>query len=187
MGRDVTPLPLEFYGRDAEAVARDLLGMRLAHRVDGVWRVGKIVETEAYLGPEDLACHSSKGRTKRNAVMFGPAGHAYVFLIYGIYHCFNVVTGPEGLGAAVLVRAVEPLEGIEARTKGPGLLCRALGIDLRQNGMSLLGPELRITAPAQAEPIEIVARPRIGVDYAGEWASRPLRFYIEGNAYISRR
>lgn len=183
----MTPLPAAFYDRDAAAVARELLGMRLAHRVEGVWRVGRIVETEAYVGPRDRACHSSKGRTKRNAVMFGHPGHAYVFLIYGIYHCFNTVTGPEGLGAAVLVRALEPLEGISGKTSGPGLLCKALGIDLRQNGMSLLGPELLICPPTCPEAVDVVVRPRVGVEYAGEWAAELLRFYIAGNAFVSKK
>lgn len=186
-GREWTPLPRSFYDRDAEAVARDLLGMLLAHRVDGAWRVGRIVETEAYLGPHDLASHSSRGRTKRTEVMFGPPGHAYVYLIYGMHHCLNTVARPEGEAAAVLIRALEPVSGIEGNTKGPGRLCKALGIDRRHNGLDLLGPDLLIAEPPQREPIAIVARPRVGVDYAGDWAAKPLRFYIAGNAHISKR
>src|SRR6185437_9358325 len=115
-----------FYDRDAETVARALLGKLLAHRVDGTLRVGRIVESEAYLGPHDLAAHSARGRTARTEVMFGPPGHAYVYLIYGMHHCLNVVTEAEGHAAAVLIRALEPVQNIEGRTSGPGLLCRAL-------------------------------------------------------------
>jgi DNA-3-methyladenine glycosylase len=185
----VRALPRSFYDRDAETVARELLGMLLAHRVDGTLRVGRIVETEAYLGPHDLASHSSRGRTARTEVMFGPPGHAYVYMIYGVHNCLNVVTGAEGRAAAVLIRALEPVRAIEGSTKGPGLLCRALGIDRSRNGHDLVSRDLFIAAPepAPAEPPEIVARPRIGVDYAGEWAGRPLRFLIRGNPYVSRK
>jgi DNA-3-methyladenine glycosylase len=183
----VRPLPRAFYERNTETVARELLGMLLAHRVDGLLRVGRIVETEAYLGTHDLAAHSSRGRTKRTEVMFGPPGYAYVYLIYGIHNCINVVTQPEGHASAVLLRALEPVANIELSTKGPGLLCKALAIDRRQNGHDLLSDDLFVAAPDHSEPFEIVARPRIGVDYAGEWAARPLRFYIQGNRYVSRR
>jgi DNA-3-methyladenine glycosylase len=176
-----------FYDRDTELVARELLGKLLAHRVDGVLRVGRIVETEAYLGTHDLAAHSSRGRTARTEVMFGPPGHAYVYLIYGVHHCMNVVTGPEGQASAVLLRALEPVENLAGRTNGPGLLCRAMGIDRQQNGQDLFGEDFFIATPSRAEPISVVARPRIGVDYAGEWAEKPLRFYIQGNPYVSRK
>src|SRR5512135_892159 len=124
----------DFYDRDAVSVARDLLGKYLVHRSGGVERIGRIVEAEAYLGPHDLAAHSSKGLTPRTKIMFGPPGHAYVYFIYGMYYCVNVVTEREGHASAVLLRALEPVENIEARTNGPGLLCRALGIDRRLNG-----------------------------------------------------
>jgi DNA-3-methyladenine glycosylase len=176
-----------FYDRDAEAVARDLLGMLLAHRVGDALRVGRIVETEAYLGPHDLASHSSRGRTPRTAVMFGPPGHAYVYLIYGLHHCLNVVTGAEGHAAAVLLRALEPVANIEGATQGPGRLCRALGIDRRHNGLDLVGDDLFIASPERREPFDIIARPRVGVGYAGQWAEKPLRFSIRGNAFVSRR
>ena len=113
------PLPREFYDRDAEAVAPELLGTLLAHRSGGVLRVGRVVEAEAYLGPHDLAAHSSKGRTRRTEVMFGPPGHAYVYLIYGMYHCLNAVTGPGDQASAVLIRALEPVRNVEGNTKGP--------------------------------------------------------------------
>lgn len=180
-------LPRAFYDRDAEMVARDLLGKVLTHRVDGIARVGRIVETEAYLGPHDLASHSARGRTPRNAAMFGPPGHAYVYLIYGIHHCLNAVTGPEGHGAAVLIRALEPLANIAGDTRGPGRLCRALEIDRRLDHHDLLSEDLFLVEPERPERLEIVAGPRIGVNYAGEWAGRPLRFHIAGNPYVSRR
>lgn len=182
------PLPRTFYDRDPETVARELLGQLLVRRVDGVDRVGRIVETEAYLGPHDLASHSSRGRTPRTEVMFGPPGHAYVYLIYGIHNCLNVVTEAEGEASAVLLRALEPVRNIAGKTNGPGLLCRALGIDRGLNGRDLVvGDELFVAAPARHEPFEVVARPRVGVDYAGDWAARELRFYVRGNGYVSRK
>jgi DNA-3-methyladenine glycosylase len=180
------PLRRGFYARQTEAVALDLLGMHLVHRTGGGVRIGRIVETEAYLGPHDAASHSSKGVTPRNRVMFGPPGHAYVYLIYGIHHCMNVVTEEDGHGAAVLLRALEPVSGIEGRTSGPGLLCRAMGIDRHLNGIDLCGYTLFVTKGG-GEPFTVVRRPRIGVEYAGKWAKRPLRFYIEGCNHASRR
>jgi DNA-3-methyladenine glycosylase len=180
-------LPRSFYDRDTEAVARELLGKHLVHVVEGAARVGRIVETEAYLGVHDLAAHSSRGRTARTEVMFGPPGFAYVYLIYGVHHCLNVVTEPEGHAAAVLIRALEPVRNIAASTEGPGRLCRALAIDRSLNGHDLLSADFHIAEPAADEPFAVVARPRIGVDYAGEWAAKPLRFYVEGNPYVSRK
>ena len=166
-------------------VARELLGKHLVHRSHGMKRAGKIVEVEAYLGPHDLAAHSAKGLTGRTRVMFGPPGHAYVYLIYGIYHCMNVVTEREGHASAVLLRAIEPLKNVEGRTQGPGLLCRAMGIDRRWNGHDLLSEDFFITDPGTAT-FRIVARPRIGVDYARHWARRKLRFYVRGNPFVSQ-
>jgi DNA-3-methyladenine glycosylase len=183
----VDPLARSFYDRPAETVAQALLGKLLVHRVSGALRVGRIVETEAYLGPHDLAAHSAKGRTARTEVMFGPPGHAYVYLIYGVHHCLNVVTEPAGRASAVLLRALEPIMNITGSTKGPGLLCRALAIDRTMNGRDLLSDDFFIAPPEPSDPIHIIARPRIGVDYAGEWAAKPLRYYIEGNAFVSRR
>lgn len=179
-------LARSFYDRDPITVARELLGKLLVHQSRGGRRIGKIVEVEAYLGPHDLAAHSSKGRTKRTQVMFGPPGHAYVYFIYGMHHCMNVVTEREGQASAVLLRAVEPVENIEGRTCGPGLLCRALDIDRKRNGQDLLGDDLFIAAPAESKLFTIVKRPRIGVDYAKHWAKRHLRFYIKGNPFVSR-
>lgn len=179
-------LPREFYDRDARDVALDLLGTHLVHRDDSGLRIGRIVEVEAYLGPHDRAAHSARGRTARTEIMFGPPGFAYVYLIYGIHCCMNVVAGPEGTAAAVLVRALEPVAGIAARTNGPGLLCSALGIDRRHNGLDLTGDELFIVADPGAPVPRVTRRARIGVDYAGHWARRLLRFYITGNAWVSR-
>jgi DNA-3-methyladenine glycosylase len=180
-------LPRAFYDRDTIEVAHELLGMHLVHVVGGVERVGRIVEVEAYLGPHDLAAHSARGRTKRTEVMFGPPGHAYVYLIYGMYWCMNVVTQTEGMASAVLLRAVEPVKNIEGRTQGPGLLCKAMGIDGVLHGHDLLSREFHIRHPGAGRgPISIVKRPRVGVDYAGHWARRLLRFYVKGNPFISR-
>lgn len=179
-------LPRTFYARDTVEVARELLGKHLVHIRDGVRRAGRIVEVEAYVGAHDLASHSFKGITPRTAIMYGPPGHAYVYLIYGIHHCMNVVTEPPGHGAAVLLRALEPLENIDGNTRGPGLLCNAMGIDRRLNGHDLCSDDFTIEAP-QEQPFAIVERPRIGVAYAQEWADKPLRFYIEGNRFISRK
>src|SRR5262245_60022885 len=154
-------LPRSFYDRDTVTVARELLGKYLVHVVEGEERVGRIVEVEAYLGEHDLAAHSSKGRTERTKVMFGPPGHAYVYLIYGMHSCMNVVTERDGHASAVLLRALEPVSGIELRTSGPGLLCRAMGIDRRRNAQDLLGDELFV-AEARGDPEpRIVRRPRI--------------------------
>ena len=180
-------LPHSFFERDTETVARELLGCLLVHRDDGVERIGRIVETEAYLGVEDLAAHSSKGITPRTRVMFGPAGYAYVYLIYGMHHCINVVTGAVGEGTAVLLRALEPVHDLHGKTSGPALLCKAMGIDRRLNGHDFCSDDLHILARPEGHATPVVQRPRIGVDYAGEWAARPLRFYLEGNSHVSRK
>ena len=180
-------LKRSFYDRDTVEVAQDLLGKHLVHVVSGVERVGRIVEVEAYLGPHDLAAHSARGLTNRTKIMFGPPGHAYVYMIYGMHYCMNVVTQPEGQASAVLLRAVEPVKHIEGRTQGPALLCKAMDIDKRQNGADLLSDELHIVDPRDGGRIRIVKRPRIGVDYAGHWARRLLRFYIAGNPFVSRK
>ena len=179
-------LPRSFYDRDTIMVARELLGKYLVHASRGVARVGRIVEVEAYLGPHDLAAHSARGLTERTKVMFGPPGHAYVYLIYGIYYCMNVVTEREGHASAVLLRAVEPVKNLSGRTQGPGLLCNALRIDKCLNAHDLLSDDFYIAAPPKTDSFAIVKRPRIGVDYARHWAKRHLRFYIKGNPFVSR-
>jgi DNA-3-methyladenine glycosylase len=182
----LTPLPHDFYAHDTIKVAQALLGNYLVREIDGIKRIGKIVEVEAYLGPHDLAAHSAKGRTKRTEVMFGPPGFAYVYLIYGIYHCLNVVTEKQGHASAVLLRALEPLQHINARTQGPGLLCKAMQINKTHNAHDLTRPELYIAQSLDNAGFRICKRPRIGVDYAGPWAKKLLRFYIHGNAFISK-
>ncbi len=180
-------LPRAFFDRDTELVARELLGCFLVHRSEGVERIGRIVETEAYLGVGDLAAHSSRGVTPRTRVMFGQAGHAYVYLIYGMHHCMNIVTEGEGQGTAVLLRALEPVRNLPGKTSGPGLLCRAMEIDRRLNGHDFCSDTLHVLARGDGPPPAVVQRPRVGVDYAGDWAARPLRFYLEGNPCVSRK
>lgn len=179
-------LKREFYDRDTILVARELLGKYLVHHVNGKTRTGKIVEVEAYLGPHDLAAHSAKGRTKRTEVMFGAPGHAYVYLIYGMYYCMNVVTEKEGHASAILLRALEPVQDIEGKTSGPGLLCNAMQIDKKLHGHDLQSEDLYIAAAENEPSFVIVKKPRIGVAYAKHWARRLLRFYIKGNPYISK-
>lgn len=180
-------LTREFYARETTIVARELLGKYLVHKKDGIEQIGKIVEVEAYLGIKDLAAHSAKGITKRTAVMFGPPGYAYVYLIYGMYYCFNVVTETEGEGTAILLRAIEPVKNIQGRTQGPGLLCRAMQIDKSLYGHDLLSDDFYIAKGSEAERIHVIRKPRIGVHYAKHWAKRLLRFYIKGNPYVSKQ
>ncbi len=184
-------LKRDFYAREAVTVARELLGMHLVCMVTTgsgrTKKVGRIVETEAYQGPEDLAAHSARGRrTARTETMFGPAGHVYVYLIYGMHHCFNVVTASREIPHAVLVRALEPVRGIEERTQGPGLLCRALGLTRKDNGHDLTGARIWIERPATTRPVVVQTAPRIGVDYSGPWAQKPWRFLDRSSAYLSR-
>ncbi|HEX2548660.1 MAG TPA: DNA-3-methyladenine glycosylase [Gammaproteobacteria bacterium] len=179
-------LPRSFYDRDTIVVAKDLLGKYLVHEVNGIQYIGKVVEVEAYVGAHDLASHSSKGVTKRTAVMYGPPGHAYVYMIYGMYYCMNVVTEKEGHGSAILLRALEPIQNIEKNTKGPGLLCQAMHINKTLNQCDLLSDFFYFREPLKKETIHIIKRPRIGVHYAKDWAKKHLRFYIKGNPYVSR-
>jgi DNA-3-methyladenine glycosylase len=166
-------------------VARELIGLHLVHD-DGVQkRVGRIVETEAYMGPEDLAAHSSRGRTQRTEVMFGPPGHAYVYFIYGFWNCLNVVTSRAGVPHAVLLRALDPVENISDKTWGPGLLCRAMGVDRALDGEDLCSKRLWLERPRGATAPQIATSPRIGVDYAGSWAKRPWRFFDRASPYVS--
>lgn len=183
---DMSKLNREFYNRNTIIVARELLGKELIHHAHGITHIGKIVEVEAYLGQNDLASHSSKGLTQRNRIMFGPPGYAYVYMIYGMYHCFNVVTEATNVGAAVLIRAIEPVININQRSNGPGLLCKAMNITREQNGWDLLDNALYLQEPREQKTIEIMESARIGVDYAKEWAYKPLRFYIRENLYVSK-
>jgi DNA-3-methyladenine glycosylase len=179
-------LPRAFYARDPCAVARALLGKVLVHVDAGAVRAARIVETEAYRGEEDLASHARFGPTRRAAVMFGPPGVASVYLVYGLSHCFNAVTGEEGSASAVLVRAAEPLEGCLHSTTGPGNLCRALGLRREvHNGLDLTGGRLYV-ADAPAPPERVLASPRVNVAFAGSWAEKPWRFTLEGSRFVSR-
>jgi DNA-3-methyladenine glycosylase len=175
-------LPTSFADRDPVAVARALLGQQLAAWSGRRWRAGRIVETEAYLGPQDRASHSARGRTRRTEVMFGPPGHCYVFLVYGMHLCANVVTGS---GAAVLLRALEVPPG-EGRADGPGRLTRWLGVGPEHNAHPLDRPPLVLLAGPAVSPGDIVASRRIGVDFAGPyWARRRLRFSVRGHPGVS--
>jgi DNA-3-methyladenine glycosylase len=180
-------LPRAFFARDTLLVARELLGKVLVHAAPGdPRRAARIVETEAYHGEDDQASHARFGRTPRAEVMFGPPGFAYVYLIYGMHHCMNVVTGPEGFPAAVLLRAAEPLEGCLAEPRGPGKLCQALGIRReRHDRLDLCGEILFLEdGPPPVEPVR--ESPRVNVAYAGSWAARPWRFSLEGSEWVSR-
>lgn len=192
-------LDRSWFDRPSPEVAADLLGSRLlVSGPDGVVG-GRIVEVEAYQGPEDLAAHSARGRTPRNAVMFGPPGHLYVYLIYGLHHCLNVVAGPGAKPEAVLVRALEVDRGLEVARRrrgdaipdarlasGPGNVGRALGVDRSLNGVDLLdGP---VWIEPRLGPSPAISRgPRVGVAYAADWAARPLRYWITDDPHRSRR
>jgi DNA-3-methyladenine glycosylase len=178
--------PRRFFLQSTLTVARELIGMQLVHAHGGRVRRGRIVETEAYQGPADLAAHSARGRTARTEVMYGPPGHAYVYFIYGFWNCLNVVTARAGVPHAVLLRALEPICGMSARSFGPGLLCRALHIDRDLNGADLLGDTLWLErAPPRAPRPRIARATRIGVAYAGAWAARRWRFFDADSPYVS--
>ena len=190
-------LPHSFYEQKTIDVAKQLLGKYLVRKHPEGKTIGRIVETEAYIGPQDLACHASRGRTARTEVMFGPAGRAYVYFIYGFYNMLNLVTEATNYPAAVLIRAVEPMDGIELMktrrqngslrnlASGPGKLCQAFAVDRTLNGADLSGNALYVED--RSEPAaKIRATPRIGVDYAGKWKSKPYRFLIRGSEFVSR-
>lgn len=186
--RQTTPrrLSARFFCQPSEALARALLGKTLVH----AGRSGTIVETEAYLGPEDLASHARFGPTARNRVMFGPGGVAYVYLCYGVHEMLNVVSGRDGEPGAVLVRALEPGAGLGSDpsvARGPGKLTRALGLSRAHNGIDLRGdPRLFIAGGRRVRDPDVATGPRIGVAYAGAWAGAPLRFWIAGHPAVSR-
>ena len=189
------PLPPGFYDRATEDVARELLGAVLEHRTAaGVVR-GRIVETEAYLGPHDPACHAAAGLTARTRTLHGPPGTAYVYFIYGMHWCFNAVTREQGHGSAVLIRAVEPLSGLElmrrrrrvdgdvSLTSGPARLCDAFDITRDQDGVRLDRGPLRVLQGIDVPDEDVVISPRIGIRKAADW---PLRFHVRGNQFVSR-
>jgi DNA-3-methyladenine glycosylase len=188
-----------FYARDTLIVAHELLGQRLVRLLDGQRIAGRIVEVEAYIGEEDKACHAAPGRTARNVMMYGPAGHAYVYFIYGMHHCFNVVTEREGFPAAVLVRALEPEEGIEVMrahrgrrdgvelTNGPAKLCYALGIDRALNGVDLVtSAQLWIEQDVAIEQGQVATGPRVGVRGDERALKVAWRFWLRTSPYISK-
>ncbi|GIW51862.1 MAG: putative 3-methyladenine DNA glycosylase [Gemmatimonadales bacterium] len=192
---EVAPLPASFYARDTELVARELLGCFLVSSAGGSVTGGRIVEVEAYVGPHDPADHGyGNRRTTRNAALFGPPGTAYVYFIYGMHWCFNAVTEREGYPAAVLIRALEPVWGIDQMRRrrktqdtrllcsGPGRLCQALGIDGGLNGLPLDREPLRIL-PGDGPVRRVKVSGRVGVSRAADW---PLRFSLEGSLYLSR-
>lgn len=196
------PLPISFYRRPAETVARDLLGRYLVREVDGERLALRLVETEAYLGAPDRASHAWGGRrTPRNESLYLEGGHAYVYFIYGMHFCLNAVTGDAGIGSAVLLRAGEPVEGEERMREnrgwtrdprpgdlagGPGKICQALAIGRELDGVLLTRPPLCITGGEPVAEEDLVASPRIGVDYAGDAASWPFRFSVRGHRHVSK-
>ncbi len=201
----MTILTRDFFARPTLTVARELLGCHLVREVDGQRLVGRIVETEAYIGPDDTACHASKGRTPRTEVMFGPAGYTYVYVIYGMYHMLNLTTEQVGFPAAVLIRAIEPLAGIEAMqvrrqktnhslvnavnlTNGPGKLCQALGVDKGLNKWDIVaGQKLWLETGNNISNADVATGPRIGIGYAApQDQMAPWRFWARGNRFVSK-
>lgn len=181
-------LPLSFYRQETTSLAKALLGKRLVRVWRGQRRSGIIVETEAYLGAKDRAAHTWQGRrTDRNRSMYLPGGHAYVYFIYGMHYCINVVAKEKDEPEAVLIRALAPENGLAERTDGPGRLCKALRITKALDGAPLNGEVVFIEEGKGPVPSAIGASARIGVDYAGAAAAWPLRFYWRGSPYLSRR
>jgi DNA-3-methyladenine glycosylase len=200
--RRLKKLPLSFYLRpDPLQIARELIGKVLVTEFDELYTSGRIIETEAYHGEQDKASHASKGRTGRTEVMFGPGGRAYVYLCYGIHQMFNIVTNIEGIPHAILIRALEPLDGIETMlertgkkkvdaslTRGPGNVGKALGFHTSQCGLLLNSSELYVADDGfRYDESLVITSPRIGVDYAGEDAALHYRFYLAGHASVSGR
>jgi DNA-3-methyladenine glycosylase len=201
-------LERDFYNRDSVTVAKELLGKYLVHNVNGEKLTGKIVEVEAYMGPTDKAAHSyNNRRTERNEIMYGSPGFAYVYIIYGMYNCMNVVVEEINRPQAILIRALEPVDGLETMSKfrynkkynelsksekkgltnGPGKLCKALNITRGQNGEDLCGNKLYIEENENKENFEVVTTTRINIDYAEEAKDYPWRFYIKDNIYVSKK
>ncbi len=192
-----------FYEQETLTVARQLLGKVLVHESPEGTAAGRIVETEAYMGPEDRGSHSFGGlRTARTEPQFGPKGHSYIYFIYGLYYCFNVTSGAvPGKPEAVLVRALEPISGIDLMLQrraaakgnlrnlanGPSRLCMAMELTRKQNGADLCVPPFHIDVGEIVREEKIVATTRIGIDYAGEWKNKPWRFYIKDNVFVSVR
>ena len=197
---DTVRLGREFFARETLAVARDMLGHRLVRILDGQRLSGCIVEVEAYVGESDEACHARCGRTERNAAMYGPPGHAYVYFVYGMHYCLNAVTEAEDSPAAVLIRALEPWRGIDTMrdhrpgrsdcdlTSGPGKLCQALAIDRTLNNTDLCqGGSLWIEADTPVPDAQVATSPLIGVRGDEHARTVPWRFYVRGHPCLSRR
>jgi DNA-3-methyladenine glycosylase len=189
------PLPVAFYNRPTEMVARELLGSIIECTTDGGMTRARIVETEAYTGPDDPACHAAAGLTPRTQHLFGPPGMSYVYFIYGMYWCFNAVTRERGHGAAVLVRAAHPVAGLALMhrrrpavrrerdlTNGPGKLCMAMGITGAMHGMSLRRRPIVLRAGEPVQDADVVVTPRIGISQAADW---PLRYFVRDDPYVS--
>ena len=189
-------MPTSFYDRETEIAARELLGAILVSHSDKGTTSGRIVETEAYVGEHDLACHAAAGRTSRTEPLYGEPGIAYVYFIYGVHWCFNAVTRRAGLPSAVLIRAVEPIDGVELMrerrgatrrdvdlTNGPGKMCQAMGITGAHNRLMLQRPPIQILAGEPVPDRDVAISPRIGITQCADW---PLRWVIAGNPYVSR-
>lgn len=192
-------LTRDFFQQDAVALAPQLLGKVLIHRSPEGITAGRIAEVEAYAGPEDKGAHSYGGRkTPRTQIQYGPGGFSYVYFIYGFHSCFNIVAGPEGAPQVVFIRALEPLEGLDLMKRrrglekpedlcnGPGKLCAAMGISKEQYGLDLLGNVLFLEDRPAVPPESVWVSPRINIDYAGEWAEKPWRFYQKGDRFVSK-
>jgi DNA-3-methyladenine glycosylase len=199
-------LTANFYQQNSFNLAQKLLGCFLIRKLaSGKTIIGKIVEVEVYFGPDDLASHASKGRTKRTELMFGPPGYAYIYLIYGMYNCLNIVTEKNNFPAAILIRSLEPIEGIKLMmsnrhlkhsqlvnkiTNGPGKLCQALRINNKLNGLNLItSQELFIAKNPQLKikPKDIISTKRIGIDYAKHYKNKPWRYYLKKNRFVSKK
>jgi DNA-3-methyladenine glycosylase len=180
-------LPRSFYNQQTLKVAQQLLGTFLTRKIGARKIVGKIVETEAYVGFADKASHASRGRTERTAIMFGRPGFVYIYMIYGMYYCLNIVTEREEYPAAVLIRAVEPVTKSRIRPAGPGKVCQFYKIDKRYNGTDMCGRTFWIEQKGSTKNISIVRTKRVGVDYAGAYRHKRWRFYIKGNEFVSKK
>lgn len=200
-------LTREFYQHDTLETAKDVLGKYIVHNINGIELIGRIVEAEAYIGPGDKAAHSyNYRRTKRNEVMYGPPGFAYIFIIYGMHYCMNIVMGNSDHPEAILIRALEPIKGLDTMainrygkkygelnktqknnlTNGPGKLCKAMEIDVSNNGDDLCGNYLYLESDDAPQNLAIKSSPRVNIDYAEEARFYPWRFFIKGNPYVSK-
>jgi len=203
-------LPAKFYHQNTFKLAKSLLGKFIVRKIGSKILIGKIVETEAYYGSKDLASHASRGKTERTKIMFGPAGTAYIYLIYGMYYCFNIVTEAKEFPAAILIRAIQPISGFKqaalnykiktkfnnsefriqnSLTNGPGKLCRALKIDKKLNGENLINSKKLFLAenPLKTNSSQIKSAKRIGVDYAGKYKDKLWRYYLKNSEFISKK